>query len=156
MAPMRCLAALGVALALALTACTKDEPAMPATCTTTHADGYARALRAVPAPVRLPGGTRISECLRRVRTDSDLQDLGVILYQVADRLGDRARAGRDPAAARELGYLAGAVRAGAERSNGISSELSRRIDRSGIGIDELSPTMARALQAGLVAGGTTG
>jgi hypothetical protein len=149
---MRRPAALAIALTLAAAGCTKDEPVMPSACTDTRAAGYVAALRTAPGEVRLPGGTRISECLRRVRSDAELQNLGAVLFAVAEELGARAREQRDTAAARQLGYLAGAARAGAARSNGISSELSRRIDSAGRGIDESSATLARALREGLVAG----
>src|SRR4051812_27524683 len=106
MGPMR-LAALGATLAtvLVLAACGKDEPRMPVGCTATDTAGYERALRAAPGAVRLEGGTPISTCLRRVRSDAELQELGAILHPVAEHLAARVRDGADVDAARQLGYL---------------------------------------------------
>jgi hypothetical protein len=153
---MRCRAALGLAFVLALGACGKDEPTMPATCTDTDRAGYERALRAAPGDVRLPGGIPISVCLRRVRSDAQLQNLGVVVHAVAEDLAERVRGGRDAVAARQLGYLSGAVAVGAERSNGISAELARRVAVAGSGLAELSPRLARALAEGQDAGQARG
>jgi hypothetical protein len=136
--------------------CTKEEPPMPAACLGADVAGYRHALRAAPGEVRLSGTTRISECTRRVRTDADLQNLGLVLFRVADELAIRARDRRDGAAARELGYLTGAVRAGAERSGGISSELARRVERAGLKLDGTGRALGDALQEGLVAGRARG
>jgi hypothetical protein len=156
MGSMTWRAALGLLLALAAGACTKEDPRMPATCTDTGRAGYERALRAAPGDVRLPGGTPISVCLRRVRTDAQLQTLGSIVHAVAEDLAGRARARRDPDAARQLGYLSGAVAAGAARSKGISAELARRVATTGSGLAELSPAVARALTEGQDAGQARG
>jgi hypothetical protein len=154
MQPMRCPPALGLAsallLALGAAACGKDEPRMPATCTTTDLAGYERALRAAPGAVRLPGDVPISTCLRRVRTDAQLQELGTVVHGVAEDLAGRADGG-DAAAAGQLGYLTGAVAAGARRSNGISAELARRVAIAGTRLGD-DPELARALAAGTDAG----
>ena len=158
MQPMRCPSALGVASALVLAlgpaACGKAEPRMPAACTTTDRAGYERALGAAPGTVRLPGGVPISDCLRRVRTDAQLQELGTIVHAVAEDLAARA-AGGDAVSARRLGYLTGAVAAGAERSNGISAELARRVAITGSRLGD-TPALARALAEGADAGQARG
>jgi hypothetical protein len=158
MGPMRCRAALCLALALALAtgACADNTPRMPSTCTDTDAAGYEQALRAAPDAVRLPGGTPISLCLWRVRSDAELQDLGAVVHEVAERLALRARDARDAAAARELGYLGGAAATGAEHSGGISAELARRVEVAGSGLADLSPALARALRDGQTAGAARG
>jgi hypothetical protein len=153
---MRCSAALAVGLALATGACTKDEPPMPYACSATDQAGYERALRAAPATVRLPGGVAISDCLRRVRTDADLQNLGAVVHVVAEVLAERVRDDGDVAAARELGYLAAAVDAGAARSGGVSAELARRVSVAATGLSDVSPGVARALTAGQAAGAQDG
>ncbi|HMJ34184.1 MAG TPA: hypothetical protein VK501_09710 [Baekduia sp.] len=153
---MRCRAALALGLALATGACTNDDPPMPTTCTTTDQAGYERALRAAPGDVRLPGGVPISDCLRRVRTDGQLQELGAVVHRTAETLAGRVRDGGDVAAARELGYLSAAVDAGAGRSNGISAELARRVSVTGTGLRDISPAVARALAAGQAAGADRG
>jgi hypothetical protein len=155
MTAMRCPAALGLVLLVALAACGKDEPRMPATCTTTDRAGYERALSAAPGDVRLPGGVPISTCLRRVRTDAQLQELGTIVHAVAEDLALRADERGDADAARRLGYLSGAVAAGADRSNGISAELARRVAVTGTRLDD-TPALARALAEGADAGAARG
>jgi hypothetical protein len=156
MQPMRCRAALALSLALALAACTKEPPPMPSTCTDTDPAGYERALAAAPGAVRLPGGVAISTCLRRVRTDAELQNLGSVVHAAAEHLAERARDGSSPDAALALGYLSAAVSAGAARSNGIAAELARRVQTAGVGVDETSPAVARALERGLAAGAARG
>jgi hypothetical protein len=152
---MKYPSAVGLVLLVALAACGNDEPPMPATCTTTDQAGYERALRAAPGDVRLPGGVPISVCLRRVRTDAQLQELGAIVHEVAEHLAVRADRTGDVTAARQLGYLSGAVGAGAERSNGISAELARRVAIAGTRLDD-TPALAKALAEGLDAGSVRG
>jgi hypothetical protein len=91
-----------------------------------------------------------------VRAEADLQNLGLVLFRVADGLAVRARDARDASAARQLGYLTGAVRAGSERSSGISAELARRVERAGIKLDGAPPAVDAALREGLVAGRARG
>jgi hypothetical protein len=153
---MRCRAALAVSLALAFGACTKDAPPLPSACIDTDGDGYERALEGAPGVVTLPGGTLISTCLRRVRTDADLQNLGATVHAVAEELATRAREGGDVRAALRLGFLSAAVSRGASHSNGISSELARRVETTGAGVRERSTVMARALDKGLAAGAAHG
>ena len=129
---------------------------MPYACSATDQAGYERALRAAPATVRLPGGVAISDCLRRVRTDADLQNLGAVVHVVAEVLAERVRDDGDVAAARELGYLAAAVDAGAARSGGVSAELARRVSVAATGLSDVSPAVARALTAGQAAGAQDG
>jgi hypothetical protein len=155
MEPMRCRAALAVSLALAFGACTKEPPRMPSTCTDTDRAGYDRALAQAPRPVRLPGGVAISTCSERVRSDAELQNLGSVVHAVAEDLAGRARDG-DAVAARSLGYLSAAVAVGAEQSNGIAAELSRRVETTGAGIADAGPAVTRALAAGQAAGRATG
>ena len=95
-----------------------------------------------PAPCGCPAACRSRSCLRRVRTDAQLQELGTLVH--ARRRGPRAGA---PTAAtrpppRQLGYLIGAVAAGAERSNGISAELARRVAIAGTRLGD-DPELAR-------------
>jgi hypothetical protein len=153
---MRFRAATVVAVTLLAAGCADTTPPMPSTCTDTDAAGYERALGAAPGAVRLPGGTPISECLWRVRTDAELQNLGAVVHTVAERLALRARDARDATAARQLGYLGAAVSAGAQHSNGVSAELARRVEVTATGLDELSPALGRALREGQAAGAQRG
>jgi hypothetical protein len=156
MTPMRSCAVLGLVLALAAGACAQDDPPMPGACTRTDVAGYERALRAAPQAVRLPGGVAISDCLRRVRSDAELQNLGLVVHTVAEELAARARDGRDTAAARSLGYLGGAAAVGAERSSGVSAELARRVSSATVGLETGPPALARALREGRDAGRALG
>jgi hypothetical protein len=153
---MRCRAALAVSLALAFGACTKDAPPLPSACLDTDRAGYERALAAAPGAVVLPDGTLISTCLRRVRTDADLQNLGSVVHSTAEELATRAREDDDADAALALGFLSAAVSRGAARSSGISSELARRVQTAGVGVRERSPALGRALDEGLAAGAARG
>jgi hypothetical protein len=156
MGSMRCRAALALGLALAMGACTNDAPTMASVCTDTDAAGYERALQAVPGAVRLRGGVAISECLRTVRNDGQLQNLGAVVHTVAEALAARVREDGDVDAARQLGYFAAAVDAGASRSAGVSAELARRVGVTGTGLSSISPAVARALDEGQDAGAARG
>ena len=117
--------ALAVLFAVPIAGCTKEPDPVPAACFAEPA-ALVAALRDAPAVVALQDGTRLSRCVSAARTDGDLQSLGISLGRAADSL--RARAGTDPAAALQLGYLGGAVRAGARRaSSGIADQLARRV-----------------------------
>jgi hypothetical protein len=130
---------------------------MPSACTDTDRAGYERALAggASDGAVLLPGGVAISTCTRRVRTDAELQNLGSIVHSVAEDLAARARDGSVDAA-RSLGYLSAAVAAGSADSNGISAELSRRVENTGVGVREAGAPVSRALDEGLDAGRALG
>jgi hypothetical protein len=129
---------------------------LPRACIDTDQDGYERALAGAPGTVMLPGGTLISTCLRRVRTDAELQNLGSTVHAVAEELAARAREDGNSRAALRLGFLSAAVSRGASHSNGISSELARRVETTGSGVRERSAAMARALDEGLAAGAAHG
>jgi hypothetical protein len=146
--------AIGLLVVLALGGCTKEEPRMPAACLAGDA-AIVRALAGAPGAVTLADGTRLSECVRRARSDSELQSLGLALSRVADDLAAGARDGDDAAAAR-LGFLVGAVRRGAARSNGITLELARRIDSAARRLQDAPRAQRRALARGMSAGRARG
>jgi hypothetical protein len=143
------------ALALAAGACGADEPPpLDAACTGPSA-AIERALARAPAPVTLPSGTRLSDCVANARSDADLQTAGLSLTRAADHLADRARRG-DARSAMALGYLVGATRRGAAHTAGIHAELRRHIESSAAFVDGGGPEVARALARGLRAGEATG
>ncbi|HET6508660.1 MAG TPA: hypothetical protein VFG42_17840 [Baekduia sp.] len=149
---MRRTAALAaVSLALCSWACGSPEPPMPRACVDTSRADYERALTAAPGTVRLPGDVPISACTRHVKTDADLQNLGVLVHTVAERLATRARAG-DARAALQLGYLSGAIGAGADRSNGVAAELARRVETTSAVLVDGPATVTAALARGAAAG----
>ena len=129
------------------------EPLDPA-CTQSPA-AIERALQRAPRPVTLAGGARLSECVARARSDSDLQNAGVTLTRAADHLAARAKRG-DARAAVALGYLVGAARRGAARSAGIHAELQRRVERSAAYLEDGGPVVVDALRRGIRAGEATG
>jgi len=62
---------------------------------------------------------------------------------------------RSDAAAVQLGYLVGASEKGAERTQGVGLELSRRLEQA-IGIGGAPPARRAAYQRGLAAGKSSG
>lgn len=132
--------------------CGEDEPELPSACRQ-GATPVIRALDAAPGPVRLADGTSLSTCVRRARSDAELQDLGATYTRVADGLAARMP-GSDRAAVR-LGYLIAAVRRGARRTNGIHAELLRRLEQT-VGLDGPPAGQRAAFQRGLSAGERSG
>jgi hypothetical protein len=106
-------------------------------------------LRDAPGRVALEGRTLISDCVRRSTDIGEVQTLGFTYVGAADSLLKRMT-GSD-AAALQLGFLVGAVRRGANRTNGLQLELVRRLDQVA-GVD--GPTGARraAYRRGMTAG----
>lgn len=114
--------------ALLLAGCGSSRPApLPAACVGEPAE-IVRALERVPAAATLADGTPLSRCVSLARGDGELQELGVSLMQVADRLQSHAAA--DPVVALRLGYLVGAVRRGAAATPGIAAQLARRVEQA--------------------------
>lgn len=139
--------------ALALAGCAAPGEPVPAACLGDPAT-IVQALERAPQAVALGDGTRLSTCVRRARSDGELQALGVTLVTVADTLRDRVAS--DPRAAAGLGYLAAAVRAGATANPAVASELARRIERA-TALEAGAPAAARAAMArGLRAGAGSG
>ena len=142
-----------MALALVAAACGgMDTPPVAASCTE-GPDAIARALRSAPGEVTLPGGGRLSACIRNARSDAELQTVGLVFSRAAEDL--EARAVAEPRAPLELGFLVGATRAGARTSSGIQDELVRRIERSAA-LDGASPGVVAALNEGIAAGEARG
>jgi hypothetical protein len=139
-----------------LAACGQDEPAMPRACVDGGRTAYEQALKAAPATVRVAGVTKISECLRHARSDAELQNLGVLLFSVAEDLSLKARSGSDLDAAVQLGYLTGAARSGAEQSNGVTAELARRLEVAAGGAISAGAQVRAAVERGRKAGGRRG
>jgi hypothetical protein len=114
-----------------------------------------RAIGRAPAPVTLPTGTRLSTCVTNARSDADLQSAGLVLTRAADHLAEAARRG-DTTAALQLGYLVGAVRRGARRTEGIHAQLQRRIERSTAYLAEAGRQVTAAVSRGRRAGEASG
>lgn len=121
---------LGLALAAALVAlaagCGRDQPTTPVACFE-GSGAYEKALAAAPGAVRLGGETPISECLTENQGGGELAQVGEAMVAAATRLNAEARQDPGGQANVELGYLLGAASRGAEETEGIHSELLRRL-----------------------------
>jgi hypothetical protein len=148
---VRVLALSAVAL---VAACGGSDDALDQACLQS-AGAIERALGRAPAPVTLPSGARLSECVANARSDSELQDAGLVLTRAADHLSAAAKRG-DATAALRLGYLVGAARRGAARTAGIHAELQRRIERAAAFLDAAGPRVVAALERGRRAGEASG
>jgi hypothetical protein len=156
---MRRLAVLALALtALALGACGSTEEATPVACLE-GSKTYLNALEDAPEPVRLPGGTRISDCLTKNQAGGELATIGMAMLRTATELNSEARAKPDGPAALRLGFLLGAVDRGAEDTHGIHAELVRRLESAAKyspGGRPLPRQLERAYENGLEAGKVLG
>ncbi len=136
--------------AVSLAAC-GEEDELPIACTDRSA--VERALGAAPRLVTLEGEVSLAECVRRAGSDAELQELGLALTGVAERLEVAARDDED--AALRLGYLIGAARRGAiSTAGGVQIELARRLERSGAQVSgrALEDALVRGLDAGAADG----
>jgi hypothetical protein len=107
--------------------CGSDEGKTPAACLV-PSSRYLAALAPAPGPVRLEGGTRISECLPRNQAVGELDRVGASAVRTATLLNAAGRRQpRGPAPLR-LGYLLGALSQGAAHTAGIHAELVRRLE----------------------------
>jgi len=151
--------ALAGALALTvITGCGNQDDSTPVACLE-GAGAYERALAAAPGEVLLGGETPISDCLARNQTGGDLARVGEAMVEAATALNAAARAEPEGAAALQLGYLLGAAQHGAEESEGIHSDLVRRLTvaaRYAPGRQPLSAAFYRAYRSGYAAGQRVG
>jgi hypothetical protein len=141
-------------VALLLAGCASEEEPVPGACLD-RPEAILRALAAAPGAVALADGTRLSSCVSRARTDSELQTLGLAFMRVADTL--RAQAASNPDAALRLGYLAGAVTTGAASSSGsVAAQLARRVQQVAALERGAGAGAVAALRRGLRAGASGG
>ncbi|MGN6585984.1 MAG: hypothetical protein ACTHKT_00730 [Solirubrobacterales bacterium] len=115
-----------VTCVLAALGCGSQDDSTPVACLE-GAGAYERALRDAPGEVRLNDETPISDCLAENQQAGDLAQVGEAMVQAATKLNAEARANPDTDAALQLGYLIGAAQRGAESSEGIHSDLVRRL-----------------------------
>jgi hypothetical protein len=138
--------------------CGSSDDSTPVACLE-GTDAYERALRAVPDEALLGEETLISECLARNQSGGDLTRVGEALLETATALNAEAREDPGGEAAVRLGYLLGAVERGSEESEGIHSDLVRRLTvaaRYAPGKQPLPPTFYRAYRSGYAAGQSNG
>jgi hypothetical protein len=123
---MRRLLLATAAIAFALAGCGSNDAETPVACL--EGDGvYLQALERAPAAVKLRGETPISDCPVENQSGGDLATVGAAMVETATKLNAGAREDPGGAANLQLGYLIGAARDSAERTDGIHSELLRRL-----------------------------
>lgn len=156
---MRFFAAILLAtVGLIAAGCGSQDDSTPVACLEGAAP-YERALEAAPGEVRLDGETPISDCLARNQTAGELAQVGEALVETATGLNAEARAKPAGEASVRLGYLLGAVERGSEQSEGIHSDLVRRLivaARFAPGKQPLPPAFVRAYRDGYAAGQSKG
>jgi len=151
-------AALLAALVLAATGCGSQGNSTPVACLE-GAPTYEKALRDAPDEVLLGGETLISECLAENQKAGDLARVGEAMVETATTLNAKAREKGGGDAAVQLGYLLGAAERGAETSEGIHSDLVRRLTvaaRYAPGDQPLSQQFLSAYREGFDAGRSGG
>lgn len=129
--------------------CGGDEDRVPAACL----DGnLTKALAEAPGEVRIDGATKLSECFNRAADPAEIQQVGAVFIEAAERLSAEARAKPHSSAALQLGYLIGAVRRGAGDTQGIHYETQRRIEQELIGVNTRAPEFVTGVRAGVRSG----
>jgi hypothetical protein len=116
---------------------------------------YEKALAKAPGEVLLGGETPISDCLVVNQSGGELSRVGEAMVETATRLNATARAKPGGDASLQLGYLLGAAVRGADRTEGIHSDLVRRLTvaaRFAPGKQPLPPAFYRAYRSGYAAG----
>ena len=119
-------AALLACFALAVLGCGEKDDSTPVACLEGPV-AYEKALADAPGEVLLGGETPISECLVRNQSSGDLARVGEAMIETATELNAGARQEPGGPANLQLGYLLGAVERGAEKSEGIHTDLIRRL-----------------------------
>lgn len=147
---VRSLCACCIALVVLTVGCSRHSGTDPAPSACTDGTAGSRvaairvALRRAPAPVRLADGTRISDCLAGDADSGDLQNVGLMLLTLTQRL---AGGKQDDRSLLELGYVVGAVHRGVTRSQ-VDGEIERRIDQEITDAEARSPAFRRGERAG--------
>lgn len=152
------LASLLVALAVVISGCGKGEATTPDACFD-GAAGYEKALAAAPGEVLVGGETPISECLTQNQEGGELAQVGEALVEAATRLNAEAREEPGGDANLELGYLLGAAARGSDETEGIHSDLLRRLEvaaRYAPGKEPLPPQFGPTYREGFDAGHENG
>jgi hypothetical protein len=147
----RCAALIALLAAASSTGCsTEDQSGLPVACQSTS-ESVRRALEQAPESVTLDG-TPISDCFTRASEPGDVQSIGFAFTEAAAELAREARKNPDGDSALELGYLVGAVRAGASDTAGIHDELVRRVEQELAEVETSSEAFTEGERAGLESG----
>jgi hypothetical protein len=125
---VRFLTAISIAsLALIAAGCgDKDKEASTPVSCLEGAPAYRLALETAPNDVRMADGSQISDCLAPNQSAGDLARVGEAMVEAATYLNVEMRSSGIEAPV-QLGYLVGAAEYGAEESEGIHSDLVRRL-----------------------------
>lgn len=148
------IAAAGLAALLATGCGGREDPSTPVACKE-GSEAYVRALAKAPEAVELAGGTPIEDCLVENQSGGDLATVGEAMVGAATSLNAEAREDPGGQATLELGYLVGAAERGAEQTEGIHSDLIRRLvvaARYAPKGDPLSPAFLAVYEEGFDAG----
>jgi hypothetical protein len=153
-------AALALAFAATVLAagCGSQNDSTPVACLE-GPNAYVSALAAAPGEVRLGGKAPISDCLAENQQGGDLANVGVAMVEAATRLNAEARAEPGGKANLELGYLLGGAQRGADSTEGIHTDLVRRLTvaaRYAPGTQPLPPAFLRTYRQGYDAGHAQG
>lgn len=114
-------------LALAAAGCGSGQDSSTPVACLEGTGAYLKALAAAPGEVTLDGETPISDCLAENQEGGDLATVGEAMVAAATKLNAEARAEPGNQANVRLGYLLGAAERGAEHTEGIHSDLLRRL-----------------------------
>ena len=155
--PSLALAALA-ALAFVVLGCGERDDSTPVACLE-GAPAYEQALAQAPGEVLLEGETPISECFARNQSSGDLTRVGEAMIEAATALNTEARAEPGGEANLQLGYLLGAAERGSEESEGIHTDLVRRLTvaaRYAPGKEPLSEEFLATYREGFDAGRSGG
>jgi hypothetical protein len=138
--------------------CGSSDDSTPVACLEGTA-AYEKALADAPDEVLLGGETPISECLVRNQSSGDLTRVGEAMIETATELNAGARIEPGGPVNLQLGYLIGAAERGAEESEGIHSDLVRRLTvaaRFAPGKEPLSEEFLSTYREGFDAGRSGG
>jgi hypothetical protein len=150
--------ALLALLALLAAGCGGPDDSTPVACLE-GAPAYLRALGDAPGEVELDGTTPISDCLAPNQKGGDLATVGESMLRATTELNAEARAKPGGDANLQLGYLLGAAQRGADGTEGIHTELIRRLSAAARYSPENRPlpaTFLDAYQRGFDAGRSRG
>jgi hypothetical protein len=155
---MRLIAIAATLAAAFAIGCGDQDDSTPVACLE-GAPAYEQALADAPGEVLLEGETPISDCFARNQTSGDLTRVGEAMIETATALNTEARAEPGGDANLQLGYLLGAAERGSEESEGIHTDLVRRLTvaaRYAPGKEPLSEEFLTTYREGFDAGRTGG
>ncbi len=148
------LACAAAAVALAGCGGGRDDDAQTPVACLEGSGAYVRALASAPGKV-LVGETPIGSCLTENQSGGELATVGEAMIDAATELNAEAREDPGAQATLELGYLVGAAKRGAEETEGIHTDLIRRLvvaARFAPGAKPLSPAFMATYEEGFDAG----